>query len=55
MHLRTVEMQFNDQNTFAARSSDAYETWLWDIMIARSVCRVLGLTIAKEHDHEKVA
>jgi glucose-6-phosphate 1-dehydrogenase len=26
MHLRCVEMQFNYQDTFAARSPDAYET-----------------------------
>ncbi|HYW80621.1 MAG TPA: glucose-6-phosphate dehydrogenase [Thermoguttaceae bacterium] len=32
MHLRTVEMQFNYQDTFAARSPDAYETLLWDVM-----------------------
>lgn len=28
MHLRTVEMQFNDQNMFATRFPDAYETLL---------------------------
>jgi glucose-6-phosphate 1-dehydrogenase len=32
MHLRSVEMQFNYQDTFAARSPDAYETLLWDVM-----------------------
>jgi glucose-6-phosphate 1-dehydrogenase len=32
MHLRSVEMQFNYQDTFAIRSPDAYETLLWDIM-----------------------
>jgi glucose-6-phosphate 1-dehydrogenase len=32
MHLRTVEMKFNYQETFAARSPDAYETLLWDVM-----------------------
>jgi glucose-6-phosphate 1-dehydrogenase len=32
MHLRSVEMQFNYQDAFAARSSDAYETLLWDVM-----------------------
>lgn len=32
MHLRSVEMQFNYQNTFATPSPDAYETLLWDIM-----------------------
>ena len=32
MHLRTVEMRFNYQETFAARSPDAYETLLWDVM-----------------------
>ena len=32
MHLRTVEMRFNYQDTFAARSPDAYETLLWDVM-----------------------
>ncbi|MDE2322918.1 MAG: glucose-6-phosphate dehydrogenase [candidate division NC10 bacterium] len=32
MSLRTVEMQFNYQDTFAARSPDAYETLLWDVM-----------------------
>jgi glucose-6-phosphate 1-dehydrogenase len=32
MHLRSVEMQFNYEDAFAARSSDAYETLLWDVM-----------------------
>ncbi len=32
MHLRTVEMRFNYQDTFAARSPEAYETLLWDVM-----------------------
>ena len=32
MHLQTVEMRFNYQETFAARSPDAYETLLWDVM-----------------------
>lgn len=32
MHLRPVEMQFNYQDAFAIRSSNAYETLLWDIM-----------------------
>ena len=32
MHLRSVEMQFDYQDAFAARSPDAYETLLWDIM-----------------------
>ena len=32
MHLRSVEMQFNYQNTFEIVSPDAYETLLWDIM-----------------------
>jgi glucose-6-phosphate 1-dehydrogenase len=32
MHLRAVEMQFNYQDAFAARSPDAYETLLWDVM-----------------------
>ena len=32
MHLRSVEMQFNYQDAFAARSPDAYETLLWDVM-----------------------
>jgi glucose-6-phosphate 1-dehydrogenase len=32
MHLRTVEMKFNYQETFATPSSDAYETLLWDVM-----------------------
>jgi len=32
MSLRTVQMQFNYQDTFAARSPDAYETLLWDVM-----------------------
>jgi glucose-6-phosphate 1-dehydrogenase len=32
MHLQTVEMKFNYQETFAARSPDAYETLLWDVM-----------------------
>jgi glucose-6-phosphate 1-dehydrogenase len=32
MHLQTVEMQFNFQDTFAARSPDAYETLLWEMM-----------------------
>ena len=30
--LRTVEMRFNYQDTFATRSPDAYETLLWDVM-----------------------
>jgi glucose-6-phosphate 1-dehydrogenase len=32
MHLRMVEMRFNYQETFEARSPDAYETLLWDVM-----------------------
>jgi glucose-6-phosphate 1-dehydrogenase len=32
MHLRSVEMKFNYQDTFAARSPGAYETLLWDVM-----------------------
>ena len=32
MHLRSVEVQFNYQDTFAGRSPDAYETLLWDVM-----------------------
>ncbi|MGO9199534.1 MAG: glucose-6-phosphate dehydrogenase [Limisphaerales bacterium] len=32
MRLRYVEMQFNYQDAFAARSPDAYETLLWDVM-----------------------
>ncbi len=32
MHLRSVEMQFNYQDAFAARSPNAYETLLWDVM-----------------------
>ncbi|HXP59227.1 MAG TPA: glucose-6-phosphate dehydrogenase [Dongiaceae bacterium] len=32
MHLRSVEMQFNYQDAFAARSPEAYETLLWDVM-----------------------
>jgi glucose-6-phosphate 1-dehydrogenase len=32
MHLRTVEMKFNYQETFAARLPEAYETLLWDVM-----------------------
>jgi glucose-6-phosphate 1-dehydrogenase len=32
MRLRTVEMRINDEDTFAARSPDAYETMLWDVM-----------------------
>ncbi|MDD5759298.1 MAG: glucose-6-phosphate dehydrogenase [Desulfobulbaceae bacterium] len=32
MHLRTVEMKFNYQETFSAPSPDAYETLLWDVM-----------------------
>jgi glucose-6-phosphate 1-dehydrogenase len=32
MHLRSVEMQFNYEDAFAARSSDAYETLLRDVM-----------------------
>ena len=32
MHLRTVEMKFSYQETFATRSPDAYETLLWDVM-----------------------
>ena len=32
MHLRSVEMQFNYREAFAARSPDAYETLLWDVM-----------------------
>jgi glucose-6-phosphate 1-dehydrogenase len=32
MHLRSVEMKFNYRDTFAARSPDAYETLLWDVM-----------------------
>ncbi|HEY3861446.1 MAG TPA: glucose-6-phosphate dehydrogenase [Verrucomicrobiae bacterium] len=33
MHLRSVEMKFNYRDTFAARSPDAYETLLWDVMM----------------------
>jgi len=32
MHLRSVEMKFNYRDTFAARSPEAYETLLWDVM-----------------------
>ena len=32
MHLRTVDMKFNYQETFGARSPEAYETLLWDVM-----------------------
>jgi glucose-6-phosphate 1-dehydrogenase len=32
MHLRSVEMQFNYEDSFAVRSPEAYETLLWDIM-----------------------
>ena len=32
MHLRSVEMSFNYQDTFAVRSPEAYETLLWDVM-----------------------
>ena len=32
MHLRSVEMKFNYQDTFAGRSPEAYETLLWDVM-----------------------
>ncbi len=32
MHLRTVEMKFNYQETFATRTPEAYETLLWDVM-----------------------
>lgn len=32
MHLRTVEMKFNYQETFAMRTPEAYETLLWDVM-----------------------
>ncbi len=32
MHLQTVQMRFNYQETFKTRSPDAYETLLWDIM-----------------------
>jgi glucose-6-phosphate 1-dehydrogenase len=32
IHLRSVEMQFNYQDTFAVKSPDAYETLLWDIV-----------------------
>jgi hypothetical protein len=32
MHLRSVEMQFNYQDAFSARSPDPYETLLWDVM-----------------------
>ena len=32
MHLRTVEMKFNYQETFATPSPEAYETLLWDVM-----------------------
>lgn len=32
MHLRTVSMRFNYQETFATQSPDAYETLLWDVM-----------------------
>jgi glucose-6-phosphate 1-dehydrogenase len=30
--LRSVEMKFNYRDTFAARSPEAYETLLWDVM-----------------------
>lgn len=33
MHLHYVEMQFNYQDVFSAKSPDAYETLLWDIMM----------------------
>ena len=32
MHLRSVEMKFNYQDTFTTRSPEAYETLLWDVM-----------------------
>jgi glucose-6-phosphate 1-dehydrogenase len=32
MQLRSVEMKFNYRDAFAAKSPDAYETLLWDIM-----------------------
>jgi glucose-6-phosphate 1-dehydrogenase len=32
MHLRSVEMKFNYQETFGHRTPEAYETLLWDIM-----------------------
>ncbi len=32
MNLRSVEMQFNYQDAFAAKSPNAYETLLWDVM-----------------------
>ena len=32
MHLRSVEMKFNYQDSFAVRSPEAYETLLWDVM-----------------------
>ncbi len=32
MQLRSVQMQFNYRDAFAARSPDAYETLLWDVM-----------------------
>lgn len=32
MHLRTVDIGFNYAETFAAKSPDAYETLLWDVM-----------------------
>ena len=32
MRLRSVEMKFNYRDTFGARSPDAYETLLWDVM-----------------------
>ena len=32
MHLQTVQMRFNYQETFKVRSPDAYETLLWDVM-----------------------
>jgi len=32
MHLRTVDMAFNYQDTFKTKSPEAYETLLWDII-----------------------
>lgn len=32
LQLKTVEMRFSYQETFAARSQNAYETLLWDVM-----------------------
>ena len=32
MQLRPVDMRFNYRESFAARSPDAYETLLWDLM-----------------------